>query len=131
MPGMPHEHRRQRMMTTDPAKRRRLRDHYRQCAAIKAAYDHACRRFMVNPGAMRSPPQPRYPAFPDELRGLPCGAQTRRGTPCKRTDLGLSGRCKLHGGMSTGPTSSGGRARALANLSKRWAVRTPCEVEES
>lgn len=47
-------------------------------------------------------PPPR-PAFPEEIRGLTCGAKTRQGHPCKRTDLFVSGRCKFHGGMSTGP----------------------------
>jgi hypothetical protein len=58
----------------------------------------------------------RLPRFPDELRNLTCGARTRAGTPCKLTGLYDSGRCKLHGGLSRGPTSEGGRARALANL---------------
>jgi hypothetical protein len=118
-------------MKTDPDMRRRLREYYRQCAAMKATYQRACKRYMANPGAVPSPAYPSYPPYPDDLRGLPCGAKTRRGTPCKRTDLGVSGRCKFHGGMSTGPTSSGGKARALANLSRRWPVRTPCEVEKS
>jgi hypothetical protein len=48
------------------------------------------------------PPPPRA-AFPEELRGLTCGAKTRAGTRCKRRDLYISGRCKLHGGLSTGP----------------------------
>lgn len=46
---------------------------------------------------------PVFPLFPELLRGLTCGAKTRAGTPCKRTDLFSSGRCKFHGGMSTGP----------------------------
>ena len=41
--------------------------------------------------------------MPDELRDLTCGAKTRAGTPCKRRDLYKSGRCRLHGGLSTGP----------------------------
>ncbi|MFJ7883549.1 HGGxSTG domain-containing protein [Pseudomonas sp. NPDC096917] len=41
--------------------------------------------------------------FPDELRSLTCGAKTRAGTLCKRRDLYISGRCRLHGGPSTGP----------------------------
>lgn len=49
---------------------------------------------------------PIDPAFQD----LRCGAKTRAGTPCKRRDLWDSGRCKLHGGLSTGP-KSGPRAR--------------------
>ncbi|WP_414714165.1 HGGxSTG domain-containing protein [Sphingomonas sp.] len=49
-----------------------------------------------------------------------CGARNRRGTPCKRTDIMLNGRCKFHGGMSTGPKSKAGKARARANLGLRW-----------
>ncbi|WP_390882416.1 HGGxSTG domain-containing protein [Halomonas saccharevitans] len=48
--------------------------------------------------------------FPQECRGLRCGARTRAGTPCKRRDLFSSGRCRLHGGLSTGP-KSGPRAK--------------------
>lgn len=32
-----------------------------------------------------------------------CGARTRKGIPCQRTGLKKGGRCKLHGGKSTGP----------------------------
>ncbi len=48
--------------------------------------------------------------FPEECRDLRCGAKTRAGTPCKRRDLYASGRCRLHGGPSTGP-KSGPRAK--------------------
>jgi len=41
--------------------------------------------------------------FPVELYRMTCGAKTRAGTPCKRRDLYKSGRCRLHGGLSTGP----------------------------
>ena len=69
-----------------------------------------------------SPPPvlPNPPPFPDVLRGMTCGARTRAGTPCKRSDLMRSGRCKLHGGLSTGPKTDGGRARSQANLALRW-----------
>lgn len=66
------------------------------------------------------PPSPALPPMPADLRNLACGAKTRRGTPCKRTDLMINGRCKFHGGMSTGPRSIGGKERAKANLAKRW-----------
>lgn len=33
---------------------------------------------------------------------VPCGAATRKGPPCQRPAL-ANGRCKLHGGKSTGP----------------------------
>ena len=44
-----------------------------------------------------------------------CGANTRKGTACKCKAL-KNGRCKLHGGLSTGPKTSEGRERALSNL---------------
>ena len=55
-----------------------------------------------------------------------CGARTRRGTPCKRKDIYASGRCKLHGGLSTGPrTLEGKRKSALNGLKpKRPRERT-------
>lgn len=56
-----------------------------------------------------------YPKFPEDLRGMACGAKTRAGTPCKITDLYLSGRCKFHGGKSTGPKTAAGKAKAALN----------------
>ncbi len=45
-----------------------------------------------------------------------CGAKRKRdGGPCIARPL-ASGRCKVHGGMSTGPRMPEGRARAMANL---------------
>jgi DNA-binding transcriptional regulator YiaG len=52
-----------------------------------------------------------------------CGAQNRRGTPCRRTDIHPNGRCKYHGGLSTGPKTTAGREAALANLRMRWSSR--------
>lgn len=65
----------------------------------------------------------RYVPFPEILRGMTCGAKTRAGTPCKQKGLYDSGRCKLHGGLSTGPTSPEGKARALLNLKHRKAAK--------
>ena len=48
-----------------------------------------------------------------------CGAKTRQGTPCKNTRLYKNGRCKNHGGLSTGARTEEGKARSLANLKKR------------
>lgn len=55
------------------------------------------------------------PAIPDPCRGLPCGARTRKGTPCKRLDVYHSGRCLFHGGLSTGPKTLEGKARSARN----------------
>ena len=72
-----------------------------------------------------APPTVKPPPLPDELRGLRCGAKTRKGAPCKRGDLYASGRCGLHGGKSTGPATPAGRERAKANLALRWMARAP------
>ncbi|WP_414881296.1 HGGxSTG domain-containing protein [Sphingomonas sp. Leaf33] len=36
------------------------------------------------------------------------------------SDLCPSGRCRFHGGASTGPTTAAGIKRARANLARRW-----------
>lgn len=63
-------------------------------------------------------PDPGYPRGPD-LRmfdGLMCGAKGKRtGKPCPLTGIHENGRCRWHGGMSTGPTSEQGKARSATN----------------
>ena len=56
----------------------------------------------------------KYP-FPPEYYTFTCGARTRAGTPCKRHDLYPNGRCKFHGGMSTGPKTPEGRWQSAVN----------------
>lgn len=60
----------------------------------------------------RRPDEPRIHRV---KRGI-CGAKTRKGTPCnappvwnKVTDKAKNGRCKLHGGLSTGAKTEAGR----------------------
>ena len=67
----------------------------------------------------------RLPAFPEELRGLTCGARTRAGTPCKRRDLYRNGRCRLHGGLSTGPKTPEGKKWSSQNGKVPKKKRTP------
>ena len=43
-----------------------------------------------------------------------CNAKTRKGTPCQARGLGKGGRCRFHGGMSTGPKTPEGKARSIA-----------------
>lgn len=50
-----------------------------------------------------------------------CGALTRRRTGCIRPPL-ENGRCRNHGGLSTGPKSQDGRARIAAAQRRRWAA---------
>lgn len=52
-----------------------------------------------------------------------CGAKTRSGSPCGRpagwgTDHPGSGRCKLHGGCSTGPKTEAGKQKVRDNAIK-------------
>ena len=55
--------------------------------------------------------------FGADWPGQRCSAKTRRGTACQRPANKQNGRCRLHGGRSTGPKSAEGRAKiAAANL---------------
>jgi hypothetical protein len=52
-----------------------------------------------------------------------CGAYARStGKPCQAPPR-ANGRCKLHGGKSTGPRTSEGRARIAEANRKRWSAR--------
>ncbi|WP_424543646.1 HGGxSTG domain-containing protein [Sphingopyxis granuli] len=64
--------------------------------------------------------------FPPQCSDMTCGARTRTGTPCKRRDLYRSGRCKLHGGLSTGPRTAKGKRRSARN-GKRASAGKPHE----
>lgn len=55
-----------------------------------------------------------------------CGAKTRKGTPCKASpvwcveqDKPRNGRCKLHGGLSTGPKTAAGKEAIRVSNEKR------------
>jgi hypothetical protein len=65
--------------------------------------------------------------MPDDLIDLTCGARTRAGTPCKLAALYDGGRCKWHGGCSTGPKTEAGKEQARINGRKggRPAKREP------
>jgi transcriptional regulator with XRE-family HTH domain len=56
------------------------------------------------------------------LRPKRCGAQTRKGTPCRAKALPGKTRCKFHGGASTGPRTAEGKARIAEAQRKRWAA---------
>lgn len=59
--------------------------------------------------------------IPKEQRPF-CGARTRSGQPCKaRAVFGME-RCRMHGGLSTGPKTLEGRAR-IAESNRRRAKR--------
>ena len=47
-----------------------------------------------------------------------CGAKTRSGAPCAKYPLASKHRCRLHGGLSTGPKTVTGRAAISAANTK-------------
>ena len=47
--------------------------------------------------------------------GQRCEARTRRGTLCQRPGTKRNGKCRLHGGRSTGPKTEAGLARLVAS----------------
>ena len=47
----------------------------------------------------------------DFRKAPPCGAKTRRQTPCQGPAL-QNGRCRMHGGLSTGPRTPEGLERS-------------------
>lgn len=71
-----------------------------------------------------------FPPVPAAFQKLVCGARTRFGTLCKRRDLYRSGRCRLHGGLSTGPRTLEGKARSASNAARMKAEQTPCEGQD-
>ena len=67
---------------------------------------------------------PEPPTYPPELLNMRCGAKNRQGVPCKIKNVYLpSGRCKFHGGLSTGPRTADGKAKSALNLSLK--MQTP------
>lgn len=69
-----------------------------------------------------------------------CGSRTRRGTLCqappvwdKVKNKPRNGRCRLHGGLSTGPKTEEGKRRSLEALRKgraSYVVRQRVPVGE-
>ncbi len=121
--------------TSDPTRRRRWCAHYIERGRLfddywrrQDVYCDALDRWKEGGFKGPRPLEPRPPdvqPLPDDLIGLTCGAKTRAGTPCKRTDLGAAGRCKLHGGLSTGPLTPEGKRRSALNGLRPKKKRTP------
>ena len=55
-----------------------------------------------------------------------CGAKTRLGRPCIATGL-ANGRCKNHGGASTGARTPEGKAKSLSKLKQFQNKKPPTE----
>jgi len=62
--------------------------------------------------------------------GERCEAKTRKGTPCQRPAKLPVGRCRLHGGASTGPRTAEGLKR-LADSKTKHGRYTKIEREKA
>ena len=62
-----------------------------------------------------------------------CGAKNRRGTPCQCPAM-ANGRCRLHGGLSTGPKTPEGKERIRKAVTKHGrysaAAKAPRRVQK-
>lgn len=62
---------------------------------------------------------------PGDVRSAPrCGARTRRGTACECPAIRGKARCRLHGGLSTGPRTAEGYRRLVASRLKHGRYST-------
>lgn len=91
-----------------------LTDHQKR-VLWRRHYEEHTRAFEAWVAADYQPVRPAMPGFPEVCRGLACCAKTRAGTPCKLISIFLNGRCKLHGGLSTGPKTRKGKASSACN----------------
>lgn len=107
--------------------RRRLKAWYKECERVDALRQYLTRSeeiaerralFFIDIGQIPPPlVLPDYPEFPPECVGMICGAKAKStGEPCKSKEIHKNGRCKFHGGLSTGPKSLAGKLAALENL---------------
>lgn len=97
------------------SKRKRLREHMHASDAVMKAWE--ARGYAY--------PPPRMPPMPSDLREMACEAKTRAGTPCKLKAIYRNGRCKFHGGLSTGPKTEAGKEQARINGRRGGRPRKP------
>ena len=86
------------------------------------------------PAFDRTPPEPRrgwlrHGNPPGDLSKVPrCGAKTRRGTACQCPAM-RNGRCRLHGGLSTGPKTPEGIERIRRAATKHGRSSQAAKAE--
>ena len=57
-----------------------------------------------------------------------CGAKAKStGRPCRIKDIYANGRCKYHGGLSTGPKTEAGKKKSAGNGFKKGWKNKPSE----
>lgn len=99
-------------------------DDYAPCPATRHKaehFQHTC--FDCAPGPCR---RLRALGLDNDANPLPkrdrptCGAKTRTGQACQMKVVPGKKRCRLHGGLSTGPKTKAGRARIAEAQRLRW-----------
>jgi hypothetical protein len=82
--------------------------------AVRVSRAHA-RVFGSDEAARRPGDEEKASSFrPRQSRHRTCGAHARStGKPCKAPGTGRGGRCRMHGGLSTGPRTAAGLAKCL------------------
>lgn len=78
-----------------------------------------CEKNPLHPGCLRNGNRRGDPSSAPR-----CGARTRRGQPCRAPAM-TNGRCRMHGGTSTGPRTEEGLARL-----RRARTRTGLHTSE-
>jgi hypothetical protein len=64
----------------------------------------------------------------DFSKAARCGAKTRRGTLCQCPAM-KNGRCRLHGGLSTGPKTEEGIERIRRAVTKHGGYSVAAQAE--
>ena len=68
---------------------------------------------------------------PGDFRKAPrCGAKTRHGTACQCPAM-RNGRCRLHGGLSTGPKTEEGKERIRKAVTKHGRYAKAAKAERT
>jgi len=66
----------------------------------------------------------------DFSKALRCGAKTRKGLPCKSPAM-KNGRCRLHGGLSTGAKTPEGIERIRQAVTKHGMYSVAAKAERA
>jgi hypothetical protein len=67
---------------------------------------------------------------PGDFNAAPrCGAKNRRGEPCQCPGM-TNGRCRLHGGLSTGPKTAEGIERIRRAVTKHGRYTAAVKAEQ-
>lgn len=96
----------------------------KQVKALKAYYQDSTDSYNEwAAGGYRGQPRERLP-YPEFCHGMKCEAKTRSGHPCKNNGTNwANGRCKYHGGASTGPVTPEGKKKVSLNSMKNKVLK--------